>query len=100
MTVLATTADGAVREMDFGDVMIGSLQVKPGMNHTTAAAFPLERESNMQPKTSRDISGQEPRKDEEREQQQAVIKDADKTGQSDWDRVHGDGSEIGLDDKK
>jgi hypothetical protein len=54
----------------------------------------------MQPKTSRDIPGQEPRKDEEREQQQATIKDADKTGQSDWDRVHGDGEEIGLDDKK
>lgn len=54
----------------------------------------------MQPKTSRDIPGEQPRKDKEREQQQAVIKDADKTGQSDWDRVHGDGSEIGLDDKK
>lgn len=97
---MVVTDDGADREMDFGDVMIGSLQVEPGMNHTTAAAFPLERESNMQPKTSRDISGQEPRKDSEREQRQAIIKDADKTGQSDWDRVHGVGDEIGLDDKK
>ncbi|MET0879860.1 MAG: hypothetical protein ABWY14_22245 [Tardiphaga sp.] len=53
----------------------------------------------MPPKTSRDISGSEPRKDREREQQDAVIKDADKTGQKDWDNVHGDGGEIGLDDK-
>jgi len=54
----------------------------------------------MTPKTSRDIPGSEPRKDEAREQQQAIIKDADKTGQADWDRVHGDGDEIGLDEKK
>ena len=53
----------------------------------------------MPPKTSRDISGSEPRKDREREQQDAVIKDADKTGQKDWDNVHGDGGEIVLDDK-
>jgi hypothetical protein len=53
----------------------------------------------MPPKTSRDLAGDEPRKDEERDQQKAAIKDADKTGQSDWDRVHGDGSEIGLDKK-
>jgi hypothetical protein len=54
----------------------------------------------MQPKTSRDIPGQAPRKDSERDQKQAIIKDADKTGQSDWDQVHGDGDEIGLDDEK
>ncbi|MDB5502536.1 MAG: hypothetical protein JWR89_2438 [Tardiphaga sp.] len=53
----------------------------------------------MPPKTSRDLPGTEPRKDEEREQQQAVVKDADKTEQADWDRVHGDGHEIGLDKK-
>ena len=70
------------------------------MNQTMAAAFPCEWERSMQPKTSRDIPGQQPRKDSERAQQQAIIKDADKTGQTDWDRVHGDGSEIGLDDKK
>ncbi|CAN5230843.1 hypothetical protein BH11PSE4_BH11PSE4_12940 [soil metagenome] len=54
----------------------------------------------MQPKTSRDIPAQEPREDKEREQQKAVVQDADKTGQSDWDRVHGAGDEIGLDDTK
>jgi hypothetical protein len=53
----------------------------------------------MTPTTSRDIAGSEPRKDEARDQQQAIVKDADKTGQSDSDRVHGDGSEIGLDDR-
>ena len=70
------------------------------MNQSTVAAFPSERERHMTPKTSRDIPGSEPRKDEAREQQQAIIKDADKTGQADWDRVHGDGDEIGLDEKK
>jgi hypothetical protein len=53
----------------------------------------------MPPKTSRDIPGPEPRKDSEREQQDAIIRDADKTGQADRDRVHGDGSGIGLKDK-
>ncbi len=53
----------------------------------------------MQPKTSRDIPGEQPRHDAEREQREAVIKDADKTGQKDWDRVHGDGGDIGLDRK-
>ena len=53
----------------------------------------------MPPKTSRDISGSEPRKDKEREQQDAVIQDADKTEQKNWDAVHGDGGEIGLDEK-
>jgi len=52
----------------------------------------------MTPKTSRDIAAPEPRKDEEREQRNAVIKDAEKTGQSDWDRVHGDGDSLGLDE--
>ena len=54
----------------------------------------------MTPKTSRDIAGSEPRKDEERDQQEAAVQDADKTGQSDWDNVHGDGGEIGMDEKK
>jgi len=53
----------------------------------------------MNPKTSRDLPGAEPRHDEEREQQQAIVKDADKTEQADWDRIHGDGGEIGLDEK-
>ncbi len=54
----------------------------------------------MTPTTSRDIPGSGPRKDETREQQKAIVKDADKTGQSDGDRVHGDGGDIGLDKKK
>ena len=54
----------------------------------------------MTPKTSRDIQGSEPRKDKEREQQNAAIEDADKPGQSDRDNVHGDGGELGMDDKK
>ena len=50
----------------------------------------------MQPKTSRDISESPPRKDTEREQQQAVAKDGDKTDQADRDRVHGDGRSLGV----
>ena len=69
------------------------------VNKSFASAFPCKREDTVTPKTSRDIPAQEPRKDEAREQQKAAIKDADKTGQSDWDRVHGDGDEIGLDKK-
>ncbi|MDB5655710.1 MAG: hypothetical protein JWQ94_3323 [Tardiphaga sp.] len=53
----------------------------------------------MTPKTSNDIPGSEPRKDEARDQQNAVLKDADKTGQTDWDRIHGNGADIGLDRK-
>ncbi len=53
----------------------------------------------MPPKTSRDVPGSEPRQDKERDQQDAVIKDADKTEQKDWDKVHGGGGDIGLDEK-
>ena len=53
----------------------------------------------MTPTPSRDIKGQPPRKDREREQQDAVVKDADQTDQAERDRVHGDGHEIGLDEK-
>ncbi|MDB5626802.1 MAG: hypothetical protein JWR73_2604 [Tardiphaga sp.] len=52
--------------------------------------------SKMPPTTSRDIESEPPRKDSEREQQAAVIKDADKTEQADRERVHGDGKDIGL----
>ena len=48
--------------------------------------------------SSRDVPA-DPRKDKDREQQKAVIKDADKTDQADRDRVHGDGEDIGLDQK-
>jgi hypothetical protein len=53
----------------------------------------------MQPKTSRDIPGSEPRHDTERDQEKAMVKDSDKTDQADRDRVHGDGGDIGLDRK-
>jgi hypothetical protein len=69
------------------------------MNKTSGSTFPCERENAMPPQTSRDIPGPKPRKDSEREQQDALIKDAGKTDQADRDRVHGDGSGIGLQDK-
>ena len=53
----------------------------------------------MKPKTARDIPGPGPRKDEQRAQEKAVIKDADKTDQADRDAIHGDGDDIGLDRK-
>ncbi|MBY0382053.1 MAG: hypothetical protein K2W78_09070 [Xanthobacteraceae bacterium] len=50
--------------------------------------------------SSRDF-GQEPlRKDTEREQNKAVVKDADKTDSKDRDNVHGDGKSLGLDDRQ
>lgn len=48
--------------------------------------------------SSRDLPA-EPRKDEARDQQKAMVKDADKTDQADRDRVHGDGHDIGIDKK-
>ena len=51
----------------------------------------------MQPKTSKDLPPSPPRKDEARDRERAAIKDADKTDQSDRDRVHGDGDRLGLD---
>ncbi len=53
----------------------------------------------MKPKTSRDIPGPGPRKDKERTQEKAVIKDADKTDQTSRDTIHGDGDDIELDRK-
>ncbi|WP_027531924.1 hypothetical protein [Bradyrhizobium sp. WSM3983] len=50
----------------------------------------------MTPKTSRTLPGPEPRKDSERDTQQAVIEDADKTDNKDRDLVHGDGGTIGI----
>jgi hypothetical protein len=73
------------------------------MNQNAEMAFPLQsrstRENAMKPKTSRDIPGPGPRKDEQRAQERAVIKDADKTDQADRDAIHGDGDDIGLDRK-
>ena len=52
----------------------------------------------MPPKTSsRDLPGPGPRKDAERDEREAVIKDADKNDGWDREKVHGDGDELGLD---
>ena len=53
----------------------------------------------MPPKTSRDLEGQQPRKDRDREQQDAVVQDADESEQAARDGVHGDGQEIGLEEE-
>jgi hypothetical protein len=50
----------------------------------------------MAPGTSRDLPGTKPNKDEERDTQNAIIKDADKTEGKDRDSVHGDGGTIDL----
>ncbi len=57
-----------------------------------------QQEDAITAKSSRDLPD-EPRKDKAREQEEAVIKDGDKTDQADRDRVHGDGGDIGLDRK-
>jgi hypothetical protein len=54
----------------------------------------------MQPKTSRDMPGNEPRVDKDRDEKQAEIKDADKTETVNRDKVHGDGNEIGIGKEK
>ena len=52
----------------------------------------------MPPKSSRDLPGPEPQKDTQRDADKARAKDAPKNDGEDRDRVHGDGSEIGLTD--
>lgn len=51
----------------------------------------------MGAKTSRDLNEQSPRKDTEKDQQKAAIKDAAENDGKDRDTVHGDGDTIGLD---
>jgi hypothetical protein len=50
----------------------------------------------MAPNTSRNLPGTKPRRDDERETQEAIIEDADKTDGTDRDLVHGDGGTIDL----
>ena len=50
----------------------------------------------MPPRSSRDLPGHLPRKDEARETGKAIIEDADKTGGRDRDLEHGDGGTLGL----
>ena len=52
--------------------------------------------SRIAPKTSRDLPGQKPRIDRERETQEAVIEDAGETEDNNRDLVHGDGGTIDL----
>jgi hypothetical protein len=90
--------------MDLADVTTLTFRlVDLLMNQNAHMAFPLQsgwtRENAMKPKTSRDIPGPGPRKDEQRAQEKAVIKDADNTDQADRDAIHGDGDDIGLDRK-
>ena len=47
-------------------------------------------------RTSRDLPATRPHKDQERDTQKAIIKDADKTEGKDRDSVHGDGGPIDL----
>ncbi len=51
----------------------------------------------MHSESSRDIPLTPARKDSKREFEKAVIKDADKTETRDWDKIHGDGDQFGLD---
>lgn len=50
----------------------------------------------MTPKTSRNLPGPKPRKDKERDSQEAVIEDAGESGDNSRDLVHGDGGTIEL----
>lgn len=50
----------------------------------------------MGPKTSRDLPGPKPRKEEEREIQNAVVEDADENDVKDRDLVHGEGGTLDL----
>jgi hypothetical protein len=84
--------------MDLVDGMTTSLR----MNQTACATFLRQSERSqedaMPVSSSRDIAAP-PRKDETREQEKAMVKDATKTDQADRDHVHGDGHYIGLDRK-
>jgi hypothetical protein len=50
----------------------------------------------MGPKTSRDLPGPKPRKEEEREMQNAVVEDTDENDAKDRDLVHGEGGTLDL----
>lgn len=50
----------------------------------------------MTPKTSPNLPGPKPRKDRERDRQEAMIEDAGETEDNGRDLVHGDGGTIDL----
>jgi hypothetical protein len=59
--------------------------------------FDFRQGDTMPPKTSRDMPPSEALEDKERDETSAIIRDADKKDTANRDKVHGDGSEIGLD---
>ena len=67
------------------------------MNKSAVVAFADKWEIAMPPKTSRDLRGPGPKQDKDRDQQNAVIKDAENNDGWDRDQVHGDGNDLGLD---
>jgi hypothetical protein len=56
---------------------------------------PADKKRAQDP-SSRNLEGEQPRKDKERETRQAVIEDADENDGKDRDLVHGEGGTIGL----
>jgi hypothetical protein len=51
---------------------------------------------NMTPKTSRDLPGQKPRIEKERDTQETLVEDAGEAEDKDRDLVHGEGGTIEL----
>jgi hypothetical protein len=61
-----------------------------------------QEDAMQQPTTSRDIASSEggkPSKDSQREQEKAMIKDANETDQAERDAIHGDGNNLGITEK-
>lgn len=52
----------------------------------------------MKPTSSRDFADEPQRKDTERGLRKAEITDADKSETKDRDKIHGDGTKLGIDD--
>ncbi|MER8809739.1 hypothetical protein NKI12_08970 [Mesorhizobium australicum] len=55
-----------------------------------------EQEAHVEPKSSREVPGPEPRKDRGRDTRKAVAETPDKTNDWDRDAVHGDGDTIDI----
>jgi hypothetical protein len=68
-----------------------------GRNRLRANLFSWRwQERKMVANTSRDLPGTKPRHDKQRDTQEAIIEDADKTEGKDRDLVHGEGGTIDL----
>jgi hypothetical protein len=68
----------------------------PEKRNTAQGVSPVE-DPIMPARSSRDLPGPGPRKDQQREQQKAIIEDADNTEGRDRDKIHGNGQVLGLD---